>query len=135
MYDILLTIYWINAYYVTEVCSLHKMYMEIGGLGVLNEIMKQIVAILVQIATIIGGGYLICYIRAKMKQEKFRNYFACSKTVVTAIQHSLGVGREPDKKKETIQLLNKMTQQKIQKEQREKIIEAAVCKMNEKIKN
>ncbi|NLY43697.1 MAG: phage holin [Clostridiaceae bacterium] len=95
-----------------------------------GEWIMEVLTILVQVALLIVGGYIVQFIGIKIEGEKLNNYYSIAKKVVTALEQTIGGGNGPDKKQEAIQALKSMIKEKLSDEEIDKLIEAAVFEMN-----
>lgn len=95
------------------------------------ELLTEVLIILIQVIGVIVGGFLIRYIKDKIGEESFKNYYSIAKIVVAAVEQTIGAGHGADKKQEAIQVLRNLTKWKLTDEQADKIIEAAVYEMNQ----
>ncbi len=96
----------------------------------LMQIISETLLILIQLIILIIGGVVIQYVREKIGEENFRLMYSLSKTVVTAVEQSIGAGNGADKKQEALQTLRNLTKGKLTEDQLDKMIEAAVFEMN-----
>ena len=100
----------------------------------IGELLAELLTVLIQILILIVGGYAIQYIRAKIGEQNLKVYCSLAKTVVTAIEQTIGGGHGADKKQEAVQVLKNFTKGKLTDEQIDKIIEAAVYEMKQILK-
>ncbi len=96
----------------------------------LTQIISETLLILIQLIILIIGGVIIQYVREKIGEENFQLLYSLSKTVVIAVEQSIGAGHGADKKQEALQTLRNLTRGKLTEEQLERMIEAAVYEMN-----
>jgi len=96
----------------------------------LQDLLVQLLIVIVQIAIVTIGGYIINFLKARIGNENFNKYYSLIKNIVMGVEQSLGPGNGPDKKAEVIQLIKKMTDNKLSDEQINSLIESAVFEMN-----
>lgn len=100
----------------------------------IKEILLDLLMIIVQIIIVVLGGYTVNFIKAKIGEENFNQYYRLVKTIVMAVEQVFGEGKGADKKQEAVATLKNLTNGKLSDEQLDYLIEAIVGEMNQQKK-
>jgi LL-H family phage holin len=96
----------------------------------MEQLIMTILTAAVQLAVIATLGYVINFLDKKIGKDKIEKYYGLAKILVMATEQELGPGNGADKKTEVMNLLKKLTCNKLTDEELSKLIEAAVKEMN-----
>lgn len=100
-----------------------------------QSLLFELLLIIVQVAIVVVGGYVVSYLKAKVGTENFNKYYGMIKSIVMGIEQTFGAGNGADKKTEAVQLIEKIAGNKLSEDQINTLIESAVFEMNLVIKN
>lgn len=97
-------------------------------------ILYYVLLVVIQAAIIVLGGFAVNYLKSKVGTENLNRYYNIVKMVVMGVEQSFGSGNGADKKAEAIQLIKKITGNKLSDVQISTLIETAVFEMNNLLK-
>jgi len=81
---------------------------------------------LISLVIVVGGGYLVDFLRQKIGSDKLNNYYVIAKQVVMAIEQANPELDGIDKKELAVNKLVQLSNNKITQQQADILIEAAV---------
>lgn len=97
-----------------------------------SDLFNALLSILTAVITI-GGGFIINYLKSKVKNEKFDTYYKLAKQIVMYIEQTNPDLLSEEKKEQAITKLLELTNNKITKEQADTLIESAVYEIKKLI--
>ncbi|MDI6617739.1 MAG: phage holin [Clostridiales bacterium] len=100
-----------------------------------QQLLLQVLLIVVQLAIIAIGGYVISYLKSKIGTENLARYYTIISNIVRGVEQTFGGGNGSDKKAEAVQLIKKALGNKLTDEQINLLIESAVFEMNNLLKS
>lgn len=100
----------------------------------MSETVMELLLSIVSLVITIVGGYSISYLKRAIGSTKLREYYSIAKTIVMSIEQTQGTLIGEEKKKIAIDKLVKATNGKLNEEEIDRLIEAAVYEMKKIIK-
>jgi LL-H family phage holin len=100
----------------------------------MREVIMTILTAGVQLMVMAALGYGINFLNKKIGKDMMQKYFELAKVLVMAVEQEFGPGNGADKKAEVMNLLKRLTGNKLTDEELSKLIEAAVFEMNYMLK-
>lgn len=96
----------------------------------MRDLIMTILTALIQLIILIGLGYLIDYLKAKISTERLKKYYDLITKFVHAAEQTFGDGKGMLKKQYVIDAVKKVLKGRLTNEEIDKLIEAAVFEMN-----
>ncbi|WP_373599623.1 phage holin [Paraclostridium bifermentans] len=100
----------------------------------MSETVIELLLSIVSLVITIVGGYLVGYLKRAIGTTKLKEYYSIAKTIVMSIEQTQGTLIGEEKKKLAVDKLIQVTNGKLNEEEIDRLIEAAVYEIKKMIK-
>lgn len=96
----------------------------------MKDLIMQIAIYTIQLFVLVVLSYIISYLKQKLGNEKLKQAYDMVKSVVLAVEQTLGPGKGADKRQEAVAYIKKILGNTLSDDEINVLIEAAVKEMN-----